>query len=720
MKEAWKSTGLMGALLAVLTVLAYIPAFRAGFIWDDDAYVTENLLLTGPDALRRIWFSAHHQSQYFPLVYTTLWLERLLWGLNPVGYHIVNVVLHGINALLVWAVLRRLGLPAAWLVAAIWAVHPVNVETVAWITELKNTQSSLFYLLALLAWMKFTRPESGRAWRFYLLALSACALALFSKTTACTLPAAMLLALWLRKEPIGRRRVVEIVPFLALGMAMALFSVWWEAHLGNYRDKDVGTSFSGLERLLIATRALWFYAGKLLWPADLAFSYARWEIDVRDPLQYIWLIGCLAVAALLWVGRKVLGRAPAAAVVFFVAVLSPLLGFVPLYTFRYSLVADHYQYLASFGLIALAIGAGSTIARRLGRRGRMLGVLAAAAVLLLLSAATWKQARIYRDQETLWRDTLAKNPNGWMPRNNLGLVLAAERRFGEAITEYAAALRIKPNCADAHYNMGRALFSQGNIREAAAEFAAALEIKPDLAEAHNNLGLTLARLGRLTDAVAEHQAALRLNPDNARAHNNLGLALASQGKLAEATAEYQAALRIKPDYVSARNNLAAALSGQGRFDEAFAEWESTVRIKPDFPEAHLNWADALASQGRVAEAVVQYRETLRVRAGWPPALAKLAWFLATDARANPQGTGEAVQLAERLCESTGCRDPRVLDVLAAAYAGSGRFDDAVGAAQKAVDLASSAGQADLARLIHQRLESYQAGRPYREGVAPTP
>ena len=606
-KELWKSAGVRGSLLVLLAMLAYLPAFRAGFIWDDDAYVTENLLLVGPDALQRIWFSAHHQSQYFPLAFTTLWIERTLWGLHPLGYHAVNVALHTINALLVWTLLRRLAVPGAWLAAAAWALHPVNVETVAWVTELKNTQSTLFYLLALLAWMKFTSAGASRARRSYGLALLLCALALLSKTTACTLPAAMLVVLWLQKAPIDRRRLLPVAPFFALGIAMGVLSIWWESHLGNYRDSDVGTTLNGLQKLLLATRALWFYALKVVWPADLSFSYPRWDIDVRDPRQYVWLIGCLLIAALLWWQRKVWGRAPAAAVVFFVALLSPLLGFVPLYTFRYSFVADHYQYLASLGLIALAAGTGASIAQSAGRRGRILGGLAGTAVLLLLGAATWRQARVYHDQETLWRDTIAKNPDGWMPHNNLGMILAAQRRLGEAIDEYKAALRIRPSCADAHYNLGRAWFGEGRLVDASLEFLAAVKLNPDLAEAHNNLGLTYARLGRAEEAIAELQAALRIKPNNPRAHNNLGLTFAGQGRLEEATAEYRAAVQLNPDYVGARNNLGVALAGQGKFDEADTEWQSALRIKPDFPEAHLNWADALAAQGRTVEAVAEYR-----------------------------------------------------------------------------------------------------------------
>jgi len=225
-----------GIIIVAAVVLAFMPVFSAGFIWDDDAYVTANPLLTDPDGLKRIWFSAHTQSQYFPLTFTTLRLEYALWGLHPLGYHAVNVLLHCANALLVWALLRRLALPGAWLAAAIFALHPVQVESVAWVTELKNLQSTFFYLLALLAWLRFA-SEKNRAWRFYMLTLVLYMLALFSKTTACTLPAAMLLVLWLRHEPIGWPRLFQLIPFVVLGAALGAVSVWWEGHLGNYQHR---------------------------------------------------------------------------------------------------------------------------------------------------------------------------------------------------------------------------------------------------------------------------------------------------------------------------------------------------------------------------------------------------------------------------------------------------------------------------------------------------
>lgn len=330
---------LAGASLLFLAIIAYIPALHAGFIWDDDKYVTNNPLLSEAGGWWKIWFSAHFQSQYFPLVYTTLRAEYAVWGLNPYGYHLVNVLLHGANAVLLWILLRRLSIPGGWLAAAIFAVHPIEVESVAWVTELKNTESTLFYFAALLAWVRFVESKDG--WLFYVLALVCQTLALFSKTTACTLPAGLVLILYIRKEPVNFKRALQIAPFVFMGLAMGIVSIWWEGHLGNYAE-ELGLSFNLLQRTLIATRALWFYFTKLILPVNLAFSYARWQINTHDVLQYFWPCACIALAILLWLKRNQWPRTVIAAIVFFVAALSPLLGFISEYTFRFSFVADHY------------------------------------------------------------------------------------------------------------------------------------------------------------------------------------------------------------------------------------------------------------------------------------------------------------------------------------------------------------------------------------------
>jgi hypothetical protein len=263
---------LFGLLLAVVTLVAYRPAWNGGFIWDDDAYVANNELLTAPDGLRRIWFSFDSPSQYFPLVYSTFRIERAVWGLNPTGYHWVNLLLHVANALLVWRLLTRLNVPGGWLAGAIFALHPVQVESVAWITERKNVLMGFFFLLTLLAWIAFIDQRPKRRSFFYGLALILYALALSAKTTACTLPAALLLILWLEKKPINWARILQIAPFVLLGLGMGLLTVWWERyHQGTSRA--LFPFLGPVDRILVASRAVWFYLGKLIWPSKLSFIY---------------------------------------------------------------------------------------------------------------------------------------------------------------------------------------------------------------------------------------------------------------------------------------------------------------------------------------------------------------------------------------------------------------------------------------------------------------
>ena len=699
--------------IVLLAILAYLPALRCGFIWDDDAYVTENPMLTDANGLREIWFSAHTQSQYFPLVYTTFRVERGLWGLNPFGFHLVNILLHGLNAVLAWLVLRRLRLPGAWLAAAIFALHPVQVETVAWVTELKNIESLLFYLLALLAWMKSIEWPGPRQWSYYGLALVAYLLALFAKTTACTLPAALVLILWLRGQRPSWLRAVQILPFLLIGLGMGLVTIWWEKHLGNY-DESSGLSLTFPERLLIAGRALWFYAGKLAWPATLSFSYPRWEIDPANPLQYLPVAGCVAVAVLLWARREKIGRGVIAGIVFFVAALSPLVGFITDYTFRFSFVADHYQYGASLGLIAIFAG---LVWRLLARSGFWWPFQAA--LLLALGALTWHQCGVYRNLETLWRDTLAKNPGSWMAHHNLGFDLYSQGHYEEAIAEYKAALQIKPDYAVTHNDLGLAFGKIGRTQAEMDEYEEALRIRPGYAVAHNNLGGVLARMGRLGEAIGHCEQALRINPDYAEAHSNLGGALREQGRVPEAIQHFQRAVQLKPDFVEAHYNLGFALVQAGRVQEAIEQYKQTLRIKPDLAEAHARLGDALQLMRKPQEAIDQYEQVLRLKPGSVEAQKNLAWPLATLTPAEGGDPLRAVDLAQRACELTGNRLPAYLDTLAAAYAAAGRFDDAIATAQKAVELARSAGRTSLVKEIEPRLSLYRGGHAYRPAVHPT-
>jgi Flp pilus assembly protein TadD len=709
MKESWKLVGLGSAVIVLVTMAVYSPAMRGGFIWDDDDHLTNNPVMTASDGLYRIW-SSLAASRYYPLTLTSFWVQRRLWGLNPLPYHVVNIALHGANAALVFVLLRRLGVSGAWVAAVLWALHPVCVESVAWVTELKNTQSALLFFLALLCYLRF---EEQPGWGRYALALICAVGAMLSKPSTVVLPAVLLLMIWWERGRWRRSDWLRVGPLFVFSLGMSVLTVV-EQH-GHITRSGREAMLSGLERLQLVGKVVWFYLGKVVWPVDLMFIYPRWPLDVGSWLGWVPLVGAVAVGVVMWrVRERLWVRGCLFGMGYFVLMLVPVSGLFGIYFFRFSFVADHFQYLACVGPIALVVSVCAAVCKRVGQWGRYPGMVAAAVALAMLGESTWKQERVYTDLETLWRDTLAKNPGAWIAHNNLGMELFWAGNVEEATEHFEQALRIKPDYAEAHNNLGLALDNRGNSVEAAAEYQAALRIKPDYVEAHDNLGNALLRLGRMPEAIAEFAAAVRIKPDAAEPHYNMGNALLQSGRVSEAIAEYVAGLRIKPDYAEAHSNLGNALLRLGKVPEAIAEFTAAVRIKPDDAEAHNNLGVALVRRGRISEAVAEYREALRLRPDWPPALANLAWILATDKDANLRNAGEAVQLAERLGAVMGNRQAGVLDILAAAYAEAGRFSDAVQAAQKAFDLAVAAGHQEKAQQIQGRLKLYQAGQPYHE------
>ena len=530
------------ATLAAWTIFAYWPAWHGGFIWDDDRYVTHNYLLIAADGLRRIWFSLDAPSQYFPLAYTVLRIERSLWDLNPVGYHWVNILLHLGNALLVWCILARLKVPGAWLAAAIFALHPVQVESVGWISELKNVLMGFFFLLTLLTWIEYVDATHKPRRILYVAALVFYLLALSAKATACTLPAALLLVLWLKQKPIGRRALLEIIPFVVLALGIGLVAVWWEKY---HQGTRMLVSLGPVERLLIASRAIWFYLGKIFWPAKLTFIYPQWRIDPTSPIAYSWPIAVAVALVLIFYGRRFFGRSVEVAALFFVMTLGPLLGFVMLYTFRYTFVADHYQYLASIGPIALA-SAGLVTLSRLSRTLQRLVGGTSFAILIGLGLLTWQQSATYRDAETLWRTTIAKNPGCWMAYNNLGVVQFEKGNVEDAIEKYQQSLGLHPDYPEAHYNLGSALLQNGYADEAIRHCEEALKIQPNEPDAHIVLGNAFMAKQDVDRAIAHYEQALTLRPEDANAHYNLGIALQEKGETDRAAREYEKARQYEP------------------------------------------------------------------------------------------------------------------------------------------------------------------------------
>ena len=357
---------------------------------------------------------------------------------------------------------------------------------------------------------------------------------------------------------------------------------------------------------------MWFHLGKLFWPANLTFIYPRWQIDSGAWWQYLFPLGAAALLAATWAIRR-WTRAPLAAVLFFGGTLFPVMGFFNLYTFRYSLVADHYQYLASLGIIALVLGRRGVAAERCGRvGGRVLGQMGCVALLAVLAVLSWRQSRMYADAETLYRTTIDRNPDCWMAHNNLGLALAGRGQVDEAIAHYRKALEIKPDDAEAHNNLGDALAGRGQVDEAIAHYRKALEIKPDYAEAHNNLGNALAGRGQVDEAIAHYRKALEIKPDYAEAHNNLGVVLAGRGQVDEAIAHYRKALEIKPDYAEPTTTSASPWPAAGRSTRPSPITERPWRSSPTTRRPTTIWASPWPAAGQVDEAIAHFQAALKL------------------------------------------------------------------------------------------------------------
>ena len=632
--QTCKSAGAWAALF-LATLIAYSPALRGGLVWDDSSHVTapglQNL-----HGLWRIWFELGATQQYYPLLHSAFWLEHRLWGDAVLGYHLTNVMLHAACACLVVLIMRRLSLPGAWLGGWIFALHPVCVEAVAWISEQKSTLSGVFCLAAALTYLHFDRTRRAST---YFAALGLFVLALMSKSVTAVLPPALLVIFWWQRGRIDwKRDALPLVPWFAVGASAGLFTAWVEQNPRFIGAQGSHYTLTLLQRVLLAGRVPWFYASKVVWPSNLMFIYPRWTVDASQWWQYLFPLGLAAAAAALVVlARR--NRGPLAGFLIFAGTLFPVLGFLNVYPFRYSYVADHFQYLAMLGIIVPAASGLTLLARRIspGRAGA-----AAMPVLLLtaLGAASWQQSGIYRDYETLFRETLARNPNSPVLHNNLGVALMMlPGRVSEAMTEFGAAVRLEPDSADYHDNLGLALASMpGRLPDAIREYQTALRIQPHFQAAHLNLGLAWMSVpGHRPDAIAEYQKAIAEYQETLQnvagywePHLNLGIAYAQMpGRQAEAIQEFRTALQIKPDAELAHYHLGNTLQTMGRLPEAIAEYRLALRIKPDAVDARYELAYALAQiPGRVPEAISECQDLLRISPGNGPARELMASLLA--------------------------------------------------------------------------------------------
>ncbi len=582
-----RSAWIMAAAVSVAVLVAYAPALSGGFVLDDDKLLTDNQLILAPDGLYGIWFTTK-ALDYWPLTNSVLWVEWRLFGLNSTGYHTVNVLLHILDTLLIGTIVAELSIPGAFLAAMIFALHPVNVESVAWISQIKNVLAMTFCLGSVLF---FLRSEDGKSRRVILPKLSVEAayrasvvmfvLAMLSKASVAVVPVLLVVIIAWRR-PFSRADAPRLVPFFAVAVSLTLVSLWFQTH-GGQAIRDIGP----LERLLGAGTVIWFYLWKALLPLRLAFIYPQWHID---PTQWSWwlpLIAAVVMSAVLWSFRHGRLRPLWFLWLFFCIALLPVMGFNDVSFMAYSLVADHYQHIAIIA-VAVGIGAGLERARQsLGTRSRPLDGAIAAGV-ILLGVFTFLQSSLYADPITLYRDTLAKNPDSYLIHTNLGAALTRSDRRPEAIAEYQEALRLKPDYAEAHNNLGGELNNLGRSDEALEQFEVATKLKPNFLIAHGNAGVLLMKMGRIQDAVPHFEAAARLQPRNADLHLALGSALSMLGRNPEAIAPLREAVRLNPDSVDARNNLATVLAQTGNRDEAIAQYREALRLRPGDATAQGN------------------------------------------------------------------------------------------------------------------------------------
>ena len=584
-------------LLVGMTIFVYWPSMHGGFLWDDDSHITR-AELRSVQGLYRIWFEVGATQQYYPLLHSAFWLQYKLWGEETFGYHMVNVLLHATSACLVFFIVRQLKLPGAYLAAAIFAIHPVYVESVAWITELKNTLSGVCYLAAMLLYLHF---DASRRRSTYLLASICFLLGLLSKTVTATLPAALLVIFWWQRGRLEfKRDVLPLMPWFILGAASGLFTAWFEHRWIGASGQDF--TLTATERLLLSGRVVWFYLSKLLWPTNLIFIYPRWEVDSAVWWQWLFPIGAMALVAGSWMLRKHT-RGPLAALLFFGGTLFPVLGFFNVFPFLYSFVADHFQYLASLGIVVFFA---SLVAQGVGRSTselRMLGVVGCGILLATLATLTWQQNHQYRDVVQLYEATLRKNPACWMAHNNLGLILYEAGRKSEARKHYEEALRLRPSNARAHHNFANLLADAREPENAFQHYQEAIRLKPDQSEFRFSYGNALMQSGDTSQAMDCYRRAIALNPNFSNAHNNLAVALANSGDIEEAIPHFEKSLQINPVNAEAHNNLGDILRRTGQHQAAIDHFHQALELRPDFANVFDNLSLAYAELGRYADAV---------------------------------------------------------------------------------------------------------------------
>lgn len=690
-------------LILAATFFAYWPVRNGEPLWDDDAHLTRTELQSF-SGLIRIWTELGATQQYYPLLHSAFWLEHKLWGDSPLGYHLLNVVLHMTAVLLLYSNLRRLKVPGALLVCALFALHPVMVESVAWISEQKNTLSAVFYLAAMRVYLEF---DASRRWTYYGAALALFGLGLLTKTVTATLPAALLVIFWWQRGGISLEEVVLLLPYFEFGAEAGFFTAWFERNLIGASGSDFALTF--VQRGLLAGRVVWFYLGKLLWPAKLIFFYSHWEIDPSDWRQWMYPLATIGSLVALWSLRR-RTRAPLAGWLLFVGTLIPVLGFLNVYPFIYSYVADHFQYLASIGILVL-IGAGvAKLSRRLPAVGQRIVIVVCVIVVATLAALTNRQTQMYTDNITLFNTTLERNPECWMAHNNLGVICHLRGDELQAKKHYDEALKLNPGNAPSHANLALVLIQAGDFDEAIKELQIAIAQKPTFAVAHENLGILLVKKGRLDDGIQQLQIALQCDPRDFNAMNNLGTALLQAHRFSDAIEVLKGAIRLQPMNGDTQETLGSAYYSAGQKNEAIEHYLLALQPNRNTVKAHYNLGNLYSETGQHEKAISHFEELMK---------------LAPDDVEVQNQYGNLLRKANRSEESIRHfkaalkLEPNSVGVygnLAQALAEIGKREQAIAAAEKGVELALSAGNKTAAESMQSLLKELLSGTEGNETV----
>lgn len=689
---------LISLALIILVFITFFPALKAQYIWDDNDVLIENDLLKSVAGLWNIWTkpSVIPQGHYWPVLYTNFWLEYQLFGNNPFGYHLINILMHGVCCIFLYLLLKRLKIPGAWFAAALFAVHPLNVESVAWITERKNTLSGIFFFSSLLAYFY----SDQKKW-IYISSILLFLAALLTKTSVVGFPFVILLIIWWKRGRIRVEDIYRLIPFFAAAITIGFFdAILIKTGMGYSYGLTI------IDRILIAGRAIWFYIYKLLFPFNLMAHYPRWQINPYNPLQYAFPLSLVIMIWLLWRYRNKIGRLPLVCLLYFIIMLAPTLGFVDFGYMGFSFVADRFQYLAGAGLMVLI---SSLLFSHFQKKLKFPAIrFAAAFLIMILSIYSFQYSRVFYNMETLFQHTLSKNPESWVAYNNLAYTHEERGDLETASKYYRKAMEIKPDDPGVEVNLANLLEKKGSEEKTLEIYNKILSKNPGFINARFNLANLLAGKGKIDQAIMHYRIALSQRPRDAEILSNLANALYVKGRRNEALSHYKKALMLNPELHEASYNAGLIYMENREWDEAIEYLERYADKNPDNPHAWKKLGDAFLSSHSDQKAEKSYRRSLGLNPDFGLAANNLAWLLATSDDADVKNPKEAIYFAEKACETSSGNKAQMYDTLATAYAANGQYPEAIRSLEKGIKAAQDSGDEVKASKLKEKMKRFKS------------